>query len=283
MKTTFSTLLFLFIYIALGAQEKNLRNFELFWTVGFVEMDIEKLPTTINGDYLNFFSTYPNDIDLITSKLGFRFDFSNKLSTEAVLILTDDLIPDNFDFSAYYKISSRIMIGAGSMLYKNWITLAEDNYLKNQTNYYRIDGLSRDFRIYDWGFYITPVARPIYNNTFKTILKLKLGYSRFSKLESTYLFKRVNSNERKMYSISTSQQFQPFINPSISLQLKFFDIRSTSIGMLCNSSFFYSKRNIDYKRSVQIWTNNGNSTNNVTTDKHKYNRFECDMGIYVSW
>ncbi len=283
MKTTTSLLLILFLCFRLNAQEEKFRNFEIFWTAGFAEMNIEETPVNENGDYLNFFNTYPDGVDLITSKLGLSFDFFNNLSTEAIIILTDDLFPDNFDLSFYYNPSPKIGIGVGSMLYKNWITSAKDTYLQNQTDYHWTNGLARDFKIYDWGFYVTPTVRPFYSNTFKASIKFKVGLSSFSKLNSSYSFKRINSNERRVYTISTSRNFQPFINPSIQFRLKLFKIKSTSAGLICNSAFFCGKRSIDYQRSVQIWTSDNISTQQIKSDKHKYSRSEWDFGLYMTW
>lgn len=283
MKITKITVLALFLCQIVFAQDKALRNCEFSWTMGFAEMDIATLPDGANGDFLNYFVSDPGYLDYVVMKLGFRFDFMEKMSADVNLILFDDIIPDDFDVAVYYNPLPKFGVGFGAMLYKNWIESYEDLYIQDKTDYYWLDGASRAFTFYDFAVYFSPLVRPFYNDKFKVVLKCNIGLSTFLREGASFSLKQKYSNERQTCTIKTCCNFQPFVNPSVDLRLKLFDMEKTSLGLVVKSSLFYGKRSIDYNRTVQTWSANNVFREKVKMEKHDFGRYEFSGGVYISW
>ena len=58
--------------------------------------------------------------------------------------------------------------------------------------------------------------------------------------------------------------------------------KDASCGFLLNSNYYHSDRSINYLRTIQTWTTDNKITEQIEPLKHKYNRFEFNMGIFIS-
>ncbi len=282
MRFTFFILLSL-IGSSLFAQNQVLKNQEFSLSLGIGELDIEKFAPNKNLDFINYIDYDPDYTDYIVLKLGYKFDFLSKMSADINLIMLDDIIPDNYDISAHYFIKPWIGIGIGSMLNKNWITYFEEYHTQTLPDYYMMDENVRQFTTYDLGFYLSPALKPIDNDIFKLQIKCDLGMSSFRKEEATFLHKKKLSNERLQYHYETIRDFQPYIQPKIDIRLKAFHIKEASFGFLLNSNYFLSDRSINYYRTIQTWTSDNEIKEQIEPAKHKYSRFELNMGMFLKW
>jgi hypothetical protein len=244
---------------------------------------MEKFSANENLDFLNYFGTDPEYVGYAVVNLGYKFDFLSKMSADVKLILMSDLVPDNYDISAYYHLNKTIGIGIGSVLNKVYISGFEQFQAQNLPNYYLVDDNSQQIKVYDLGLYLTPMFKLIRSDRFQTTLKFDLGLASFLKEESVFFHKRKLGNERLSYHYNTNISFQPYINPKIEMRLQAFHINKTSVGLLLNSNFYYSKRSMNYVRSIQRWTSDNEINELVKTPKHAYIQFEIDFGIYVKW
>jgi len=283
MKSIILSVLLLILSFGLSAQDSDKQKFELSMTFGLADLNVEKFSPVENIDFLNYLNTYPDYLDFMTVKLGIKYKFSEKLTTDLNLILFDDLVPDNFDISSHYLLNDYFGIGAGTMLYKNYITNFETYHIDSNPDYYIMDGNVRQFKSFDLGFYISPSFRPVYNDRFKAEIKFDLGLSSFLKEETSFYMKRKNSNEKLLYDYKTTMAFHPYINPRVNLKLKAFKINGTSVGFMCNTNLFYSKKAMNYTRSIQVWTPDNATNQDINSPKHSYSRFEIDFGVYLNW
>lgn len=276
-------LIFCLINFGLFAQNSSFKNQEFFFTVGVAELEIEKFLPNENLDFINYVDFEPEYTDFIILKLGYKFDFFSKMSADIKLIMMDDIIPDNFDISVHYFIRYWLEVGIGSMLNKNWITYFEEYQIQTLPDYYLVDYNVKQFIIYDLGFYLSPILKPIDNNIFKLQISCDLGMSSFMEEEVAFYHKKKLSNERLQYHYKTNTDYQPYIQPKIDIRLKAFKIKDTSIGFLLNSNYFYSNRSINYSRTIQTWTSENKITEQIEPSKHNYSRFEFNMGIFLKW
>ncbi len=282
MKLPFFIILHL-ISFSLFAQSSIFKNHEFSFSIGTSELSIEKFPPNQNLDFMNYVDSDPEYIDFIIMKLGYKFDFFSKMTADIKLILMDDLIPDNYDISAHYFLKPWLGLGLGSMLNKNYITYFEKYQIETLPNYYFVDENVKQFTTFDLGFYLSPSLKPIDNDIFKFLIKCDFGISSFMKEGATFYHKKKLSNERVQFRYETKTLYQPYIQPKLELRLRAFKIKQTSLGILLNSSYYYSNRSIYYLRTVQEWTSENSTYEAIQPSKHHYSRFELEMGVFVRW
>jgi hypothetical protein len=205
------------------------------------------------------------------------------MSADIKLIMMDDIIPDNYDISIHYTIRPWLGVGLGSMLNKNWITYFEEYQIQTLPDYYLVDYNVQQFTTYELGFYLSPILKPIDNDIFKLQISCDFGMSSFMKEEAAFYHKKKLSNERLQYHYNTKTDYQPYIQPKIDIRLKAFRIKDTSFGFLLNSNYYYSNRSINYSRTIQTWTSENKITEQIEPSKHKYSRFEVNMGMFLRW
>lgn len=275
--------IFCFLSINLFGQSPDFRNQEFSFSIGAGELDIEKFSPNENLDFINYVDYYPEYIDFIILKLGYKFDFFSKISADIKLIMMDDIIPDNYDISAHYFIRPWLGVGAGSMLNKNWITYFEEYQIQTLPDYYLVDYNVKQFTTYEWGFYLSSTVKPIDNDMFKLQISCDLGVSSFMKEEASFYHKKKYSNERVQYHYKTKTDYQPYIQPKIDIRLKAFKIKEASFGLLLNSNYYYSRKSINYSRTIQTWTSENKITEQIEPLKHRYARFEINMGVFLRW
>jgi hypothetical protein len=271
------------ISFGLFGQTHALKNQEFSLSVGIGELDINKFSPNENLDFIDYIDYYPEYTDFIILKLGYKFDFFSKMSADIKLIMMDDIIPDNYDISAHYFIRPWLGIGVGSMLNKNWITYFEQYQIQTLPDYYLVDYNVKQFTVYDLGFYLAPTLKLIDNDILKLQITCDLGISSFMREEAYFYHKRKLSNERLQYHYKTNTDYQPYVQPKIDIRLKVFKIKDTSIGFLLNSNYYYSNRSMNYSRTIQTWTSENKITEQIEPLKHKYARFEFNMGIFLRW
>jgi hypothetical protein len=267
----------------LVAQNPVARNFDFSITLGTADVSVEKYSSNENMDFLNYMNSDLDYIELSAIKLGLGYDFLKCMYTEINVIVMSDLVPDNYDISVHYFIRKFFGVGLGSLYYSNYISNFEDYHKESHPDYIILDWNMRQFENYDLGFYISPTYRPIYSDRLKVALRCDVGLSSFMEEESVFYLKRKFSNEIRMYDYRTVKTFEPYINPKLNLKLRAFKLGNLSVGIICNTNYFYSKRSMDYNRTYQVWTAENSSEAFIDAPKHRYSRFELDGGIYVGW
>lgn len=270
-------------FVNLFAQGLDITNKEFTLSFGFSEYNVQKFPTNDDLDFFNYAYTDPEILDFGLLKLGYRFDFLSNFSADIKLMIQSDLAPSNYDFSISYRLNEKFGIGIGSMLTNTYVSYFEEYQYQTLPEYYLTDENLRQFKAYDLAFYVSPVFLPIQNDRFRATIKCDIGLSSFLREQTTFYHKRKLSNERLLYDYHTKMTFQPYVNPKVELRLKAFNVKSTSVGFLLNTNFFYSNRSINYNRTIQQWTADNEHVDKIKSPKHNYSRFEMDFGMYIGW
>lgn len=282
MKIVFVFFLILSCF-SLSAQDFDIRNREFSFSVGAYDHNISKLKNTENIDFLNYAHSFPEFFDDAIVKFGYKFEFLKSMSADIKIIIMSDLIPDNYDISTCYNINKTLGIGLGSYLNKFYISYFEQFQLQSLPEYYLVDDNSQQFKVYDLGFFLSPVIKLIKNERFQTNFKFDVGFSSFLKENAVFYHKRKQSNERLIYYYNTKISCQPFFYPKLEMSLNAFNIKKASVGFLLNSNFYFSNRNMNYNRIIQKWTSDNEIDEYIETTKHRYTRFETNVGIYLKW
>ncbi|MDN4165862.1 hypothetical protein QWY31_10125 [Cytophagales bacterium LB-30] len=265
------------------AQERIISNEEISFTLGIAELEVSTYPTNQDLDFLNYVDHYPSQLDFILIKLGYRFDLYSKISTDIKLVMLDDIIPDNYDVSAYYNLNPWLGLGLGSMLSKNWISNFEEYQIQALPEYYLVNDNLKQFNTYELGFYISPKLRPIRSKYFSLQVSCDLGMSSFSQHRVSFLHKKQFSNEKVRYQYQTHTHYQPYIQPKMDIRIHAFSIKEASFGFLFNSTYYHSNRSINYTRTTTTWTSENPIAEHIQAPKHTYARLEVNMGMCITW
>lgn len=283
MKSIHIAVFLLALGLHLVAQNPIAQNFEFSITIGTADVSLEKYGLNDNMDFLNYMNSDLDYIELSAIKLGFNYNFLERMYADINVIIMDDLVPDNYDISVHYFFNKYLGVGLGSLYYSNLISYFEDYHKETHPDYIILDRNMRQFENYDLGFYISPTFRPIYSDRFKVVLRCDLGLSSFTKEHSAFYLKRKFSNEMRLYDYWTVKTFEPYVNPKLNLKLRAFKLGNVSVGVMCNTNYFYSNRSMDYLRISQVWTSDNSIEELIDAPKHRYSRFELDGGIYFAW
>ncbi len=274
-------IIFCLISIAFSVQSQTIRNKELSFSIGMGDLKVERFAQREHIDFMNYMDFDPDYSDFVSVKFGYKFDFLSNMSASIKLIMLEDIIPDNYDVSVHYFVKPWLGIGVGSKLTKSWMSNFEKYQIDNFSNYYLLDDNVQQFTIYDLGFYLSPLLKPIDNDIFKLHIKCNFGLSSFMNEKVTFHHKKNLSNERMLYKYETNSKPQMYIQPQIAIRLKVFKIKNIAIGALLSSNYYYSKRSIDYFRSIQTWTSESKISDQITPSKHHYKRFEVNLGVFL--
>jgi hypothetical protein len=283
MRFIITSIFFIALGICLSAQEPLMRNFDFSITLGMADISVDKFSLNENVDFMNYMNYDLDYIDLSTIKLGWHYDFLEGMHADFDLIIMSDLVPDNFDFSLHYFPVKFLGVGMGSVYYTNYISYFEEYHQETNPDFYLLDQNQRQFETYDLGFYISPVLRPIYSDRFKVILRCDLGFSSMMEEHTSFYLKRKLSNDLRLYDYKTVKTFQPFIYPKAKMMLTVFKRGDSSLGILFNSNYFYSKKSINYDRTYQVWTTENSIEEKIAPPKHRYSRLELEGGIFYRW
>ncbi len=283
MRSLYLTAYFLALGIHLIAQNPSNGTIDFSITLGTADVSVEKYLSDENMDFLNYMNSDLDYVELSAIKLGLSYDFYERMYADINVIIMSDLVPDNYDISVHYLFSEYLGVGLGSLYYSNYITYFEDYHKEIHPDYIILDGNVRQFETYDMGFYISPTFRPIYSDRLKVALRCDVGFSSFMEEHSAFYLKRKLSNEIRLYDYTTVKTFEPYINPKLNLKLTAFRLGSVSVGFVCNTNYFFSRKSMDYYRTLQIWTPDPSLEEFINAPKHRYTRFELDGGMFFSW
>lgn len=282
MRLAYSVFLCL-LCLAFSSQSQGIRNQEFSYTLGVSNLGVERFAQNQNLDFVNYLDSGYAGADFIILKLGYKFDFSKKMSANIKLIMMDDIIPDNYDISMHYFARPWVGIGIGSMLNKNWISDFEQHQLRTLPDYHLMDQNMKQFTVYDLGFYVSPTLKPFDNGAMTLQVTCDVGVSSFMKERATFQHKKKFGNERLQYHYETKADFQPYVQPKVDFQLKLYTNRIATVGLLFNSNYFYTKRSINYYRTIQTWTADNEVIEELKMPKHRYTRLEINVGLFARW
>lgn len=267
--------------LSMWAQDNSCKM-ELSARFGVGETAVEKISEEENLDFLNYVNDYPDMVDLVTIKLGLKFDCYERMQIRLNIILMGDLYPDKFDIRTDYLLGNHFGLGIGSMMYTYYFNEFGSYYSSWEDEYYiRQHHISLD--AYDLGFYISPSWFLINNDRLRLRINCDLGMASFLKEASSFDLKARYSNERQLHEYYTRLTFQPYIDPSLDIRLRLLKIKNSSLGLISHTHLFYSKRSIRYDRNILVWTDENSDFQTLKPPNHSFCRYEIDLGLYVSF
>jgi hypothetical protein len=280
MKLILSFFLFLFS-LNFWAQNKNKYDIEGSFSIGVTDLDVEKRKTNNYLDLLNYADFDPDNIDDYILRMGLKFGNFKKFYTDINFVLQSDLVPDTYDVSLNMFYNKSIGLGVGSMRTYMYISSFEEFVLDKHPEYFLLDQNIRQYKLYNSGFYITPILKPINNNRLQIELKCDVGLAASSKDKFSFFLKRKYDNERLSYTYKTRKDIHLFINPKLNIKLRLFNLNKASVGFLLNTSYYYSKMNINCQRTTQKWTESNKKIIDFRSPGHKVKQYFIDVGVFI--
>ncbi len=276
--------LFFFLFATFSgvfAQDWLLRNQVLYLSLGISDIYVQKTTATNRLDFMNYMEGYEFFGDFFTFKLGFNFDYFSHMHAD-ISILMDYGLLNGFDASTYYFFNKSLGLGLGTGFSTSYISGFGEYQQNLLPGYYLLNNYGF-WEVYDWNFYISPVLRMGDNERMNFVLRLNMGFSRFTKQKTEYYYKKKNSNEKLHYIYETLPGFQPFIRPEIQFRYRVFKINKFSAGLLVHTFYYYAHRRIDYRICIRRWTYNNCQAQIVHPPSHAYGRLDIDAGFYLKW
>lgn len=273
------TILLISMGISAYAQEKKTGNSAFSFTLGFYNNIISTAEGVNDLDFLNYANIGAEE--MIT--LGYGIDFGTTLFLDIKLKMTSDLAPDKYNIS-FYKLCSDIWgMGVGTSLNRFYISYYEQYHANLLPGFELMDDNQLQMTVYDWNFYLSPIARVIRSRNFQMNIKFELGVTTSQKKEETFIHKKMQANEMIAYNYVTNRSPHAFINPIIEFRFKAFQISRYHLGFVLNTNWHYSKRRMNYSRTIQHWTPDNMNTESIKAPSHTFSRPQVDGGLYISW
>lgn len=234
-------------------------------------------------DFMNYLHNENGSLEYILVKWGYAATLGERFWVDARLVMMDDLIPDNFDFRLFYRLSDAWSIGAGTLVRKQYVSYYDEYHKTRFPGWALMDQNLQQHRSYDWHFFAVPQMSFGEGRRFEGVLGCDLGLAHFSLEEVSFLHKRINSNEKMRYHYATKRSLQPFVQPRFVGRLRLFSWGKKDLGLQINAAYAWGLRSMPYRLAVQHWTVDGALVKEVRPPKHGMGRFELDFGVFWAW
>ena len=268
-------------FAILQAQETDDRPYKITLLGGSREISNDSLPDASDLDFMNYL--YHQDQYADYELAGFAFDWTiNPIWKLGLRILSEsDLNPRELSLSAQYTHKSLWGLNFTAFTYPQYIDNFNQFHLNKDAGYIAdIDPNFRQVSISDRGFSVGPFIHFEHKRMFFN-LRLNAGISWFTQLKESIAQKEFQSNLRREFRYQTKGSASLFISPEAEIGIDCFKIGNSWCGVQLRGSFLYSKRVINYSRTLYYWTPDNPQSEKVTNPRHKYEKKEGDFGFYI--
>ena len=274
-------MVFLANMAVLKAQETDKKQFKITILGGSREISNDSLADAADLDFMNYLhhQNQYSDYELA----GFAFDWTINPTWELGLrILTEsDLNPRELSLTAQYTHESWYGIRFSAFTYPQYIESFNQYHINNDAGYIAdIDPNFRQVSISDRGFSVGPFVHLEHKRLYFNI-RLNGGISWFTQLQGSIAQKELQSNLRREFRYQTKGSASLFISPEAEIGIDCFKISGLWCGFQLRGSLLYSKRSINYTRTLYNWTPDNSQSENITNPRHRYQKQEGDLGFYI--
>lgn len=282
-RKTFLIVLFLaaLFFEANSQTEKRFTDFKISAYFGGRDFKIDSLPNTANIDFLNYFYRDSFYMNLAYLGINTEFKFAEKWKADIHIIMFDDLIPENFNISVQYLKSDFLRFNLG--MYGFYHIMNEyDVFYETETDFRNLDSNYDQSYPYDFGFFTGISLNKAFEKT-KFELNLNAGASSIIPFTKQLLLKTPYENEKRKVNYTTKPNFNSFLQAELEICKDLFSVKEKTIGLQAHSSYLYSKKRINYTQKTAIWTESNTESKEIKGEKHQYNIFGFDFGLYFRW
>lgn len=236
-----------------------------------------------NLDFFEYVST-SNPATNSDVYLGFELKKQiNKKNTLNIISTThDDIFPINFEFSFCHFLNKNLSLGLGINHYK----MPKDynppfkkdfefqNYIYDENNLYQYS----DYFINNNSLFINPSYR-IRKKYVWLEGTMNMGMGSLAKNTTTFLGKSSNSYEVMSLKYNSMPSIFVFAEPKLLLAVFPIQFKKSGIGFQLQGTYMPTQRRYNYKRRVDIWTDENPIFENIKGPRHNINRLQLDFGL----
>lgn len=263
--------------------EKRIEKFKISTWFGVRNISSDVFRLNQNLDFINYLNS--NDDGAEDDYLGFAAHLWLKGNWEAKLqfALNSSFHPSSFNMKGIYFPIKHLGLSIGAFAYPQYINGFDYFHLRTDLGYHAdVYSNYRQREVHDLGI-SAGIVLPINYRFLHFEFQLNGGFSSYNSFEEIFRQKQINSNLIKEIEYTTKIIPTFFISPELEIYADILKIKNAMLGVQLQTSWFKSKKNIDYQRIISVWTPNNPVIEQVNNPKHTVEKFELDFGVYLSF
>ncbi len=261
------------------AQNGFIKSYKIATFVGVRDDKRDSFPNNENLDFLNYIKQDKEYVDYLYLGLSSHILFKHNIETDLRFAFMGGM-SDIYISTQYFPIKN---VGFNIGFYSNGYMLNEFSTYHKINDIGMFGDLETNYRQrfpVDIGFF-GGLNLQIRFWKIHTLMKLNTGMSSIKPFSETVGQKEVNGNYRKNIEYETKHNFQIYYFPELEFNIDCIKIQNSTIGFQLQTSYFYARKSIDYKRTIYEWTNQNPIIENISGQKHQIRLFYLDLGLYV--
>ncbi len=285
MRRTKFIFLFLIVFsnLALLAQDKLLITYKLSMFGGLRDTKVDSFPNTQNLDFLNYLYDFHSGYDYEYFGFSGHFWLKNSFEADIKIAMYDDFAPDNLNLTVQYFFHQNMGVNFGFYSHTQLMNGFNSFHITSDTGWYGdLETNFRQRKLRDRGFQGGIVIKEDFG-FINPSLKINAGISSFKPFSETVLQKEIDGNFLRRIDYQTNNTWSFFFFQELLLDFDCMKFEKTSLGIQLQENYFFSNKSIDYTKTVFEWTAENPLTESVNPPKHKYGKFDFDLGIYLKW
>lgn len=217
--------------------------------------------------------------------IGVRKEIDDKNFVSILGTTHDDIIPINFEIAFGRFFTKNIGLEVGASVFNIPSKRGYPFDFENEFSEFKTLELiwSSDDMVYIKN--ITGFISPFYRFRYKLImlnLSLKAGVGGLLKNSITYGGQSTKSFEVINVDYSAKLSPFPFVQPAFQIAFFPFHAQNSGLGFQLKGNFLPSKRQYNYDRRIDIWTDQNPVFESFSGSKHRINRSEIEFGLIWS-
>ncbi len=223
--------------------------------------------------------------------LNLNVNWHPKFSTAIDWLIIDSYVFNNFRLSAQYNITEFFGLRAGYYSFDYFLQNEMDYFIDNYDKFftrtitnpyiYEDDNFFQD-RIKDQGFILGPVFK-LEKPRFTFNLYLNWGITRHDKYNLSFVAKELNTNKKQKIVLETTKSQSPIFFPEFNLKYRFMQKRRLNLGLQIHGNIYYQDKIMNYEKTVYEWTDSNIDRLLVDSPRHRFFKYEIDIGIIFAW
>ncbi len=284
IKIHIKLLIFFVIIVGPGptcyANDRSIDSIRLSISAGARSITCDSFAMINHLDYVNAINTQTKSAYI---DFGLQINWNQKIKTTINLLFIDSYFLNNISFKLGYYPFKNFGITSGYYSFDYFL----ENYNRFYNSYYNEftiidnDGFFQR-RSGDQAFIIGPSFR-FDKNRFMFVLDLYGGIIENIPFTETITLKQQNSNYIEQHKITTRKLRAPFFFPEISLNYCFIETRKMKIGLDIKGNLLMQDKAIDYDQIIYKWTSGNNEPVKIDNSKHRFVKFEMEIGFFLLW
>ncbi len=239
-------------------------------------------------DFMNYLYKQEKSAEYGFISLNFRMSPAEKIEFSATAVLLSDLSPNQLNIDVRYKpvIHDKPvnwgLIGS-FFIYPQYLENFNSFHIQSDTGF--TADLNPNFRqisIYDLGIAAGPTMNYQYKRFF-TEISFRTGICGFIPFSERISQKKTDANLIREIHYETSYSPAVFFMPEAEAGLRLNSGHRANIGIMMKAGGIWSKRTINYTRTIYTWTSENEIVSDISPENRWYSKIEIQGGFYIEF